>query len=325
MKTSEHQSLLETVRTALQWQRASIELLDASIDDSFNQAVHVLLSSGKVLTTGLGKSGFIARKLAATLNSIRKPSIYIHPVDALHGDSGLIEEGDALVTFSKSGETSEVIRFAAMATEMGASVVSITGRADCRLSDLARVPLIAPITRELDANDIIPTASTTNALILADLLAMGVLHEAGDAMERLRHSHPQGMIGSTLLRTVEEVMHSASALPRVPAGTSLAAALAVLSSFGLGCVCVCGADDALLGILTDGDVRRLVTRGVTVDGIVVDDVMTVNPVSIASDATLHDALQLMERRERQIGVLPVTDRGRCVGVVRVHDIVRLQV
>lgn len=325
MKTSEHQSLLDTIRTALQWQRASIELLDASIDDSFNQAVHILLSSGKVLTTGLGKSGFIARKLAATLNSIRKPSIYIHPVDALHGDSGLIEEGDALVAFSKSGETSEVIRFAAMATEMGASVVSITGRTDCRLSDLARIPLIAPITRELDANDIIPTASTTNALILADLLAMGVLHEAGDAMERLRRSHPQGMIGSTLLRTVEEVMHSASALPRVPAGTSLAAALAVLSSFGLGCVCVCDADDGLLGILTDGDVRRLVMRGAGIEGVVVDDVMTAKPVSIASDATLHDALQLMERRERQIGVLPVLDRGRCVGVIRVHDIVRLQV
>lgn len=326
MNTVMDNTILDHARRALQWQIQSLDRLTPQLDANYLAAVTMLAGAGKVLTTGIGKSGFIARKMAATLTSIRIPGIFLHPVEAMHGDSGILQSNDCLVAFSKSGETAEVVRLAHFAKDAGASIVAITVRADSALARIAQVTILTPLERELDPDDILPTASTTTALVVADLLTVGAAMMSGDVAERLQLSHPRGMIGAAMMRTVEDVMHAGDGLPAVRPGAMLVDALAQLSAMALGIVCVVDEHGLLKGILTDGDVRRIVVeKASALATIRIDDVMITAPTTIEPSASLHAALQVMERRERQIGVLPVTVEGRCVGVLRLHDIVRLQV
>lgn len=320
----EHAQLIADARASLTWQRQSLDLLESELDEVFASAAHALANASKVVTTGLGKSGFIARKMAATLTSVRIPSVYLHPVDALHGDLGLLGSTDVLVAFSKSGETSEVVHIANLVRDLGMPVVAITSRRETSMHQIATYPLVAPVVHELDAHNILPTTSTTQAMVLADLLSVAAANVHGNIVERLQRSHPQGGIGSVLLRTVEDVMHGGDLVPRVSEVAHVSDAVDVLSKTSLGIVCVVGEDGALRGVVTDGDIRRLVASMPNPMALAVLDVMTKNPAVISTRDTLHSALQLMERRERQIGALPVVADGRCVGVVRVHDIVRAQ-
>ncbi len=319
-------TILVHARQALQWQIRSLDKFGPQLDDNYLAAVAALATAGKVLTTGLGKSGFIARKMAATLTSVRIPGIFLHPVEAMHGDSGILNANDCLVAFSKSGETAEVVQLCNLAKDVGASIVAVTARANSSLSRIAHITLFTPLERELDPDDILPTASTTTALVAADLLAVGAAMMSGDVSGRLQHSHPRGMIGVAMMRSVEDVMHSGEGLPVVQPGAMLVEALAQLSAKALGIVCVVDEHGLLKGILTDGDVRRIVIENASsLATLRIEDVMISTPVTIEPSATLHTALQQMERREKQISVLPVTVAGRCVGVLRLHDIVRLQV
>ncbi|MBS1561228.1 MAG: KpsF/GutQ family sugar-phosphate isomerase [Bacteroidetes bacterium] len=318
------QDIVGAALAALTSQQSSIELLRAELGETYHTTIQLIAAAPKVVTSGIGKSGIIARKLAATLNSINVPSVFLHPVEAAHGDSGLLNRGDVVILFSKSGETPEVVKFSSQARGMGCTTIAIVTRRRSLLSDQCDHVLIAPVERELDAHNILPTASTTVSLVLADLIAIGVSAVRGDTADDLRRSHPQGMIGAGLKGTVADVMHTGSALPTVLHGTSMSEALVELTSKGLGCVCVCDAAGALLGIITDGDVRRAVQRNIIVASMLADEIMTVDPTTISSSATLHEALVRMEQRQRQIGVLPVVDDGRCVGVLRLHDIARLQ-
>lgn len=318
------QDPIGAARLALQRQLESLALLPGMLDDAFANAVEMLRAADHVVATGLGKSGFIAQKFAATLASVCVSSRCLHPVDALHGDAGVIRDGDVVVAISKSGETSEILRFVDVARGLGARIIAITAKPSSRLAQLADVALVAPVTHEMDAHDILPTTSTTSALVMTDLLAVGVLATDAEPLARLRRSHPDGMIGGTLLRSVADVMHAGTSMPVVDRHASLVDALAELSAKSLGIVCICDGP-VLLGILTDGDVRRLVAREVDLRSAHVSDVMTTSPVTIGPRASLHEALQRMEHRDRQISVLPVVDGDHCVGVVRVHDIVRLQV
>lgn len=318
------QELRRTARAALMQQIESLTMLASEVNDAYVLAVDMLRASQHVVATGLGKSGFIAQKFAATLASVCVPSRCLHPVDALHGDAGVINEGDVVVAFSKSGETPEILRFVDVARGLGARIIAITAKPSCRLAQLADVALTAPVTHEMDAHDILPTTSTTSALVMADLLAVGVLASDPEPLLRLRRSHPDGMIGGTLLRSVADVMHTGSQMPCVHPDASMVDALAEMSAKALGIVCVCE-NGHLQGVVTDGDVRRMVAGTVDLRSAIVRDVMTATPVTIGPHASLHEALQRMEHRERQIAVLPVVDDGRCVGVVRLHDIVRLQV
>lgn len=303
----------------------SIALLDSTLNESFDRAVDCLAAGATIVTTGIGKSGVVAQKLAATLNSLQVPALFVHPVEAMHGDSGVIRSGDVVVAFSKSGETPEVLKFMDMVIGRPCPVVAVTSRVGSRMEALATVCIHAPFTHELDPQDVVPTTSSTIALVIADLLAVAVAEHRGIGSDGLRASHPHGMIGATLQKHVHEVMHTGDALPTVPAGTALAQALAVMTSKSLGCACVVGSSGELVGFLTDGDVRRALERRVDITTANVDAIMSRTPVTIDPDATLLDALQVMERRDRQIGVLPVVGSGRCVGVIRLHDIVRLQV
>lgn len=315
---------LETVaQEALRHQIESLLRMVDQLDHRYGQAVDLLRAADHVVTAGLGKSGIIAQKFAATLASVCVSARCLHPVDALHGDAGVVGQGDVVVVFSKSGETIEVLRFADVMRGLGCHVLCITSQPESRLATMSDVALIVPVTHEMDAHDILPTTSTTSSLVMADLLAVGVLSADPDPLRRLRRSHPDGMIGGTLLRSVADVMHSGDALPAVSPSTSMLDALVAMTSKALGIVCVVD-EGRLAGIMTDGDVRRLVAQAVDLSTLTIAEVMTTSPVTIAPSASLHEALMIMEQRDRQIGVLPVVDHHACVGIVRLHDIVRLQ-
>lgn len=316
--------ILTLVRQGLAWQRSAIDLLDKEIDDGFIEAAKTIASASKVVATGLGKSSFIARKMAATLTSVHIPGIYLHPVDALHGDIGMLGPTDVLIAFSKSGETPEVVNLTKLVRELDMKVISITCRAGTTLGLLSHHALIAPVTHELDPLNLLPTASTTQSLIVADLLSVAAAQINGDVVSRLQRSHPHGGIGVALLRSVEDVMHSGDAMPRISSERTVADAVHVLTSTALGIVCVIDEHGTLKGILTDGDVRRMVGSQVDLSITLVRDAMTLHPVVVQQADSLHTALQAMEARERQISVVPVVREGKCVGVVRVHDIIRAQ-
>ncbi len=320
----ENAQLIAAAQASLAWQRQSLDLLEAELDAEFADAARVIAHASKVVTTGIGKSGFIARKMAATLTSVRIPSVYLHPVDALHGDLGLLGSTDVLVAFSKSGETSEVVHIARLVRDLGMPVIVITSRRETSMQEIASHSLYAPVVHELDAHNILPTTSTTQAMVLADLLSVAAANVHGNIVERLQRSHPQGSIGSALLRTVEDVMHGGDHLPHVSDSAHISNAVEVLTRTSMGIVCVLRDDGSLLGVVTDGDIRRLMASRPNPMTVPVADVMTQNPTVVSTRDTLHAALQLMERRDRQISAVPVVADGRCVGVVRVHDIVRAQ-
>ena len=315
----------ELAARTMEIQIRSLQESVKGLDGDFNHAVDLVATASKVVTTGLGKSSFIARKMAATLSSIRQPAVYIHPVDALHGDSGILGSDDILVAFSKSGETAEVVRIVRLAKDLGLKVVAIVGRKECTLTELANAAIVASVVSEFDEDNIIPTTSTTTSLVLADLLAVSAAKVRGNVVDQLKRSHPDGSIGSGLLRTVDEVMHSGTDMPRVSKDATLAEALEALSSTRLGVVCICDDREFLLGIITDGDIRKLAGRQTDFNSVHVQSVMTTEPVTVQTDATLHEALQVMERRERQLNVVPVLSGKRCVGVLRLHDVVRANV
>lgn len=309
-------------RTRIGTIQRSLDMVSQELDDNLERAIALATNAQKVVTTGLGKSGFIARKMAATLTSLGSPAYYIHPVDALHGDSGMQNADDCVVAFSKGGETSEILRFIDHSQHLGIPIVAITSRKHSSLASRAQAVLFASLEQELDSANIVPTTSTTTAMVLADLLCLAIADSKGPVVAQLRQSHPNGGIGAGLLQTVDEVMHTGENLPVVHKGTTFTAALVELTAKGLGAVCVIDAAGTLQGLLTDGDVRRLVLSGKEATDLAVEDVMTSNPVTTPSGATLHEALMVMERRDKQLSLLPVVVDGRCVGIVRVHDIVR---
>lgn len=314
--------ILMLARAAFQQQRRSLELMESALGPSFADAARAVARASFVVTTGLGKSGFVARKMAATLTSLRRRAVYLHPVDALHGDSGLIDADTVVVAFSKSGETPELLRFVDVVQNLGVRVIAITSRGTSALTQRSDISLDAPIEREFDSHDIVPTASTTAAMILADAMAVAAASLEGDVTEALKASHPDGAIGLGLLRTVEEVMHSGPSAPLLLKGSLCSEAINCLTSSSLGIVCIVDEDHNLCGILTDGDIRRLVSLpDFAVQTTVVDNVMTKSPITIHPHATVHEALRLMENRPRQISALPVVVDGKCIGVVRVHDAV----
>jgi arabinose-5-phosphate isomerase len=315
--------VIQQAKHAIETQIGSLQATSTQLGDSFVLAVNTVATAPKVVTSGLGKSGFIARKLAATLTSMRIPSFYIHPVDALHGDSGILSSDDVLVVFSKSGETAEVIRLLELAKELGLRIIAITGRNDSTVAQSAHAALLAKILGEYDEEDLIPTTSTTTAMVLADILAVTAAQLRGKVVEHLKRTHPDGSIGSALLRTVDEVMHAGEALPRIGPTALVSDALTELTAKSLGLVCVCSNDDQLLGVITDGDVRRLAVTRPDFMQARVEEVMTREPVAVTIETTLHEALAVMERRKSQISALPVLNGKRCVGIIRLHDIVRV--
>lgn len=319
----QNSTIKDRAHKALELQILALTSLDKQFSDGFEKAVEILTEATFVITCGLGKSGFIAKKMAATLTSVQCSSVYLHPVDALHGDSGLMSIANAVVVFSKSGETPELVRFINSTRTFRLPVISICAREGSSIGNLADVSLIAGYEQELDTDNILPTASTTSALVLADILSVIVAQERGAGIQHLQQTHPQGSIGSGLMRTVEECMHSGKDVPVVGKDASVLDAMVQLTSKPLGVVCVVNEGNRLLGILTDGDVRRLAMQQVNFVTTSVASVMITSPTTIEAHESLRAALQLMEQPQRQLSVLPVVHNNICVGVLRLHDVVRL--
>lgn len=314
--------MIDAARKLLQCEARSIERASARLGADFERAVHLLADSpGKIVTAGMGKSGAAARKLAATLCATGSPAACLHPAEAEHGDFGLLEPGDVLILISKSGATPEILRLAARARDLGVTRIGICGRIDTELARLCDAVLDASVDEEGDPYNLIPASSAIVATALGDALAVSLAALRRFSPEDFRLLHPGGQLGRNLRLRVRDAMHSGSQVPWVRPQDPLRQVVIAMTEKPLGAACVLGAEARLAGLITDGDLRRALERHDDIRSLTAADVMTPNPVTISPEASLREALLLMERRPRQLSVLPVTDAsGLALGLLRLHDI-----
>ena len=314
---------LDLARKVLQTEAAAILGLVDRIDGDFERAVTLLYECrGRVIVTGMGKSGIICRKIAATLTSTGTAAWFLHPAEAIHGDLGAIREEDVVLALSHSGETEELVRLLESIRRIGAKLIAITGDSGSTLARAADVMLDCGIAEEACPMNLVPTASTTAALALGDALAMTLLVRKGFKEEQFASFHPGGKLGRRLMR-VENARHAGTAAPIVTLTTPMIDVFHEMSSKRLGMTCVVDDRRRLLGIFTDGDLRRLMQKNPDVMGVTVGDVMTPNPITIHRDLLAVEALKIMETHK--ITSIVVVDAERVVeGVVHLHDLWRTQ-
>ncbi|MFZ5585959.1 MAG: KpsF/GutQ family sugar-phosphate isomerase [Thermodesulfobacteriota bacterium] len=312
-------SVLKTAREVLALEAAALGRLAQRLDHNFERAVEMILaSSGKVIATGIGKSGIVARKIMATMNSTGTNAIYLHPVEAIHGDLGLVYPGDVVLALSYSGETQELVGLIPMLREHGAQIVALTGGLNSSLARSADVVLDCAVEREACPLGLAPTTSTTAALAMGDALAVVLIERRGFKAEDFRRHHPGGKLGERLSLQVREVMLTGKAVPSIGQNAGAAKAIAVIQKGDLGVVLITERGK-LLGIFTDGDLRRAVIKGVDLARAKVGQVMTKNPLAVGPEALAADALHLME--QKLITALPIVDaQRRVLGIVHLHDL-----
>ena len=310
-------------RKVLQTEAAAILALVDRLDGAFERAVNVLLECrGRVIVTGIGKSGIICQKIAATFASTGTPAFFLHPAEAIHGDLGVLQSDDVIVALSYSGETDELLRLLETIKRLGARLIAITGDCQSTLGKAADVTLDCRVSEEACPLNLVPTASTTAALALGDALAMTLLVAKGFKQEDFASLHPGGKLGKRLMR-VNQLMHGGDQTPVVRVDTSITDVIYEMSRKGLGMSCV--VDDAhhLLGIITDGDLRRHMTNGTSILSRRASEVMTRRPVTVSPETLATEALHVLE--QRKITSIVVVDAANVVqGVVHLHDLWRTQ-
>lgn len=317
------QSILSEISRVLIEESDAIGNLSERIDDKFYDAVELICNAKNIITTGVGKSGMIARKIAATFSSIGFAATFLDPVDALHGDIGYVHEGDVAILLSKSGSTEEIVRLVPHLKMRQSSIISIVGNLQSYLGQNTDIALDAVVTKEACPFNWSPTSSTTLAIALGDALAMACIKFKGIMLKDISVLHPLGQLNRNFNLRISDIMHSGASNPKISPQSKFKDAVIEISNKKLGCVCVVNDNDELLGIITDGDVRRVMQKVDDIRTLLSQDVMTAEPVSINDDALLSEALLIMENRESQINVLPVLNHmGKCVGVIRMHDILR---
>jgi arabinose-5-phosphate isomerase len=316
--------LIRLAKTTLQAELDALTKAMSRLGAEFDAAVRLIFESkGKVITCGLGKSGIVAQKIAATLASTGTPAMFVHPVEALHGDWGKVQSNDVGLFLSKSGETAEVLDFFQIFRGAGHKTIGLIGRRGSTLANACDVFLDASVEREACSHDLAPTSSTTVSMALGDALAVCLMEQRGFTAQDFSRLHPSGALGKRLLLRVRDVMHKGSELPLVGPGASLMDVLLTMSARGMGAVLVATPERKLLGIFTDGDVRRCSAQRPDLLRLTIDEVMVRRPVVIQEDEMAVDAVRLMEERPSQISVLPVVNANReVVGIVRIHDLVR---
>ncbi len=314
---------IDLARRVLETEAQAILGLIPQLGETFPAAVGLLEAcAGRVIVTGMGKSGIIARKLAATLSSTGTPATFLHPAEALHGDLGIVLKGDAVIALSSSGETEELVRLLEAIRRIGARLISITGNPQSTLGQASDVTLSCHVPEEACPMNLAPTASTTATLALGDALAMALSIRKGFKAENFADLHPGGRLGRRLMR-VEALMHSGDALPKVAPETVMPDVIHEMSSKRLGMTCVLAEDGRLQGIVTDGDLRRHMTSQTNLLARQAQDVMTRNPVTIGRAALAAEAIRIME--ERKITALVVVGADeRVEGVVHLHDLWRTE-
>jgi len=304
---------------------AALAGVKARLGPPFAQAVQAMLACrGRVVVTGMGKSGHVGRKIAATLASTGTPAMFVHPAEASHGDLGMVTPADVVLAISNSGESDELNVIVPLLHRQGTLLIAMTGRADSTLARHATLVLSSAVEQEACPLNLAPTASTTAQIALGDALAVALLDARGFREADFARSHPGGTLGRRLLVHVADLMRSGDALPRVAPQTPLAAVLRTMSAKALGFAAVAGDDDRLLGVFTDGDLRRLIERGDDLRRLSAAEVMRREPRTIAADALAVDAAALMEQH-RITSVLVVDAQGRLVGAVTSNDLMRAKV
>ena len=316
---------LELAREVLRIEAQEVDALAQRLDSSFTQAVDLILQcSGRVVVSGIGKSGHIGRKIASTLASTGTPSFFMHPAEASHGDFGMITPDDILLALSNSGESEELLAIVPLLKRMGARLIGMTGNPDSSLAREADVHLDAHISREACPLGLAPTASTTVALALGDALAVTLLDARGFSEEDFARFHPGGALGRRLLVHVSDVMRTGDAIPMVTHDASFSAALLEMSRKGLGMTAIVDAQLRPVGIFTDGDLRRAFEKGIDVASTAVITIMHPKPQTIASGQLAVEAVKLMEQCKIN-GLLVVDEAGILTGALNMHDLLRAKV
>lgn len=315
---------LALARKVLETEAAAILALVPRIDSRFEAAVGLLAACrGRVVVTGMGKSGIICRKIAATLTSTGTAALFLHPAEAVHGDLGVIQGDDVVIAVSSSGETAEVLRLLDTIRRVGAQLIAVVGAPASTLGDAADVTLDCSVTEEACPLNLAPTASTTAALAIGDALAMTLLVAKGFRQEDFANLHPGGKLGKQFMR-VEALMHSGKDLPQVTLDTPMQDVIYEMSRKGLGMTCVANEHGDLMGIITDGDLRRLMGRTGDALTLTAADVMTSHPATIEPRALATQALHVLEHRKITSVVVADGDPKRAIGVVHLHDLWRTE-
>ena len=309
-------------RRVLDIEARAVDALKDSLDDSFSAACDLMLGArGRVIVTGMGKSGHVGSKLAATLASTGTPAFFVHPGEASHGDLGMITTDDVVLALSNSGETAEVLAILPVIKRKGTALIGMTGRPQSALAQLSDVHLTVAVSEEACPHNLAPTSSTTAALAMGDALAIALLEARGFTPEDFAMSHPGGSLGRRLLLKVDDIMHAGERLPVVASGTPLSEALLEMTRKGLGMTAITRDDGTLAGIFTDGDLRRMLDRDIDIRKATIDEVMVAQPITIEPGHLAAEALQIMETRK--INGLMVCDKDhKPLGAFNMQDLLR---
>lgn len=320
MSHVDHTAFTTSGQRTVRLEAAAIAELEARIGAEFAEACLLMLAcAGRVVVTGMGKSGHVGHKIAATLASTGTPAFFVHPADAGHGDLGMITRGDVVVAISNSGHAAEIITLLPTLKRLAVPLITLTGKANSPLAEAANVNLDISVRCEACPLDLAPTSSTTVSMVLGDALAVALLEARGFTAEDFAFSHPSGSLGRRLLLQVADIMKRAERIPRVKPATSLLDALSEISAKGLGMTTVVDEDDRLLGIFTDGDLRRALDRGEDVRNMTMGDAMSRHPTTVRSNTLAVEALTIMENR-KITSLVVANELNQPVGVLHMHDL-----
>lgn len=316
---------LNLAREVLNIEAAAVQALVARVDKDFLRALNVILRcEGRIIVSGMGKSGHIARKIAATLSSTGTPAYFVHPGDASHGDLGMITSEDVIIALSYSGESQELMTIVPVIKRQGAKLISMTGNSASSLAQAADVHLDAAVAKEACPMGLAPTASTTAALALGDALAVALLDAKGFGAEDFARSHPGGNLGRRLLTHVRDIMRSGERLPMVHEDAMLGDAILEISKKGVGMTAIVDAEQRVLGIYTDGDLRRTLEKKLDINATLVRSVMSIKPRCISPDALAAEAVRVMEQHNIS-QMLVIDDQHQLVGALNMHDLLHAKV
>jgi arabinose-5-phosphate isomerase len=320
--TPDTERLLNSGREVIETEARALDNLSGRIDDAFVAACRGMYACrGRVVVTGMGKSGHVGRKIAATLASAGTPSFFLHPGEASHGDLGMITPEDVVLAISNSGDTSEILTILPLIRRLGVPLIALTGNPDSRIAREANVNIDVSVEQEACPLGLAPTASTTAALAMGDALAIALLEARGFSAEDFARSHPGGRLGRRLLLHISDVMHTGEGVPAVPTKVRLSDALMEMTRARLGMTAIVDDDKRVLGIFTDGDLRRTLDKQVDVHKVSIDDVMTSGCVTVRAELLAAEALNIMQKHAIN-ALLVVDEEERLVGALNMHDLLR---
>ena len=322
----EDSELIALGKAVLNCEADTIKPATSRVGESFAKAIREILShKGKLMVSGVGKSGLVGQKIAATLSSTGTPAVFMHACDAVHGDLGVYEPGDPTLLISNSGSTVECLRLIPILKKFNSTIIALIGNLDSPMGRDCDIILDASSCGEADPLGIVPTNSTTLAMAMGDAMACALMKARGFSKEDFARFHPAGQLGRNLLLNVRDIMSPLSHCAVVNAANTVREVVIAMTRFPLGAACVLDENGVLTGIVTDGDVRRMLQSVVDLDALTCGEMMTKKPICIEPDASLGRAVKLMEERKSKISVLPVVDGGgKCLGLLRLHDIYQPQ-